>query len=265
LAARTAAAANERVEAAKAPHVEVDRARVAEQRSRVELQSTRSTLEAARRSLAAMWGSDDGSFNDQALGDVQGRLADLPVPGEFAALAARLTGNPDFLRFASEERLRDAQLRLAATQRRADLTVGAGVRRLQAGHDFALVASVSMPLFSGRRAEGVIAEAAARRDAVGAERTAAMVKARAELHALHRQLQDAVDIVRSLDGTIIPTMEEALRETQYAFERGRYSYLELVDAQREYLAVQSERIDASTLAQLLANEIERLTNAPLNP
>jgi cobalt-zinc-cadmium efflux system outer membrane protein len=58
-------------------------------------------------------------------------------------------------------------------------------------------------------------------------------------------------------------MEEALQETQYAFERGRYSYLELVDAQREYLAVQRERIDAAALAQVLAIEIERLTNAPL--
>ena len=72
-------------------------------------------------------------------------------------------------------------------------------------------------------------------------------------------------MAQSLETTTIPTMEEALRETEYAFERGRYSYLELVDAQREYLAVQSERIDASTLAQLLAAEIERLTNAPLAP
>jgi cobalt-zinc-cadmium efflux system outer membrane protein len=109
----------------------------------------------------------------------------------------------------------------------------------------------------------VIDEAAARRDAVGAQRDAALVKARAALYALHRQLQDAVAIARQLESTTIPVMEEALRETQYAFERGRYSYLELIDAQREYLALQSERIDASTLAHLLAIEIERLTNAPL--
>ena len=265
LAVSTARGANERVEAAKAPHVELDRARVAEQRSRVELQSARTGLDAARRSLAAMWASDDSSLNGQPIGEVQGRLGNLPAPGEFGPLVTRLTASPDFLRFASEERLRDAELRLAATQKRADLTVGGGVRRLQLGHDFALVASVSIPLFAGRRSEGVIAEAAARRDALGVEREAAMIKAKADLYALYRQLQDAVAIVQQLESTTIPTMEEALQETQYAFERGRYSYLELVDAQREYLAVQSERIDASTLAQLLAIEIERLTNAPLAP
>jgi cobalt-zinc-cadmium efflux system outer membrane protein len=263
LAASTAAAADERVQAARAPHVELDRARVAEQRARLQLQSTRSSLEAARQSLAAMWGSDDATLEGQPLADVRGELFSLPATGDFTALIARLSQSPDFLRFATEERLRDAELRLATTQRRADLTVGGGIRRMQAGNDFGLVASVSIPLFAGKRADGAIAEAAARRDAVGVEREAALTRAKAELFALHRQLRDAVAIAQSLESTTIPTMEEALTETQYAFERGRYSYLELIDAQREYLALQSERIDASTLAHLLAIEIERLTNAPL--
>jgi cobalt-zinc-cadmium efflux system outer membrane protein len=265
LAASTAAAADERVQAARAPHVELDRARVAEQRARLQLQSTRSSLEAARQSLAAMWGSDDATLEGQPLADVRGELFSLPATGDFTALIARLSQSPDFLRFATEERLRDAELRLATTQRRADLTVGGGIRRMQAGNDFGLVASVSIPLFAGKRADGAIAEAAARRDAVGVEREAALTRAKAELFALHRQLRDAVAIAQSLESTTIPTMEEALTETQYAFERGRYSYLELVDAQREYLAVQSERIDASSLAQVLATEIERLTNSPLAP
>lgn len=265
LAATTARAADIRVQAARAPHVELDRARVAEQRAGIELQSTRTQLEAARRSLAAMWGSDDGTLDGRLLGDVQAQLFRMPEAGDYAGLVSRLSESPDFLRFASEERLREAELRLASTQRRADLTVGGGVRRLQAGGDYALVASFSMPLFAGRRAESFIAESAARRDAVGAERQIALVRAKAQLFALHRQLQDSIAIVQSLDTTTIPTMEEALRETEYAFERGRYSYLELVDAQREYLAVLSERIDASTQAQLLSIELERLTNAPLAP
>ena len=69
-----------------------------------------------------------------------------------------------------------------------------------------------------------------------------------------------------MQATVLPRMEEALKETQYAFERGRYGYLELVDAQREFLDAQADRIEAATQAQLLIAEIERLTNAPLaNP
>jgi len=263
LAERTVQAADLRVRAAKAPHVELDRATVALERARLNLRGTRSRLNAAGRSLAAMWGADDASIDGRSLGEVRGDLFQLPQVEDFAALIARLQAGPDFLRFASEERLRDAELRLAATQRRPDITLGGGLRRLQESRDVALVASVSIPLFSGRRAESYIAEAAARRDAVGAAREAALVKARAQLYGLYQELREAVTTVNALDATLIPKMEEALKETEYAFERGRYSYLELVDAQREYLDVQRARIEAGAQTQILATEIERLTNAPL--
>ncbi len=99
---------------------------------------------------------------------------------------------------------------------------------------------------------------------MGAERQAALVRARANLYALHRQLRDAVTH-RAHRWRPPPSRrwKKRCEETAYAFERGRYSYLELVDAQREYLAVQAERIDASALAQTIAIEIERLVNAPL--
>jgi outer membrane protein, heavy metal efflux system len=263
LAQNTVQAADLRVRAAKAPHVELDRATVALERARLDQRGTRSRLEAARRSLAAMWVAEDAMVDGRRFGPVRGDLYRLPTAEDFGPLIARLQANPDFLRFASEERLRDAQLRLAARQRRSDIVVGGGLRRLQESHDTALVASFSIPLFSGRRAESFIAEAAARRDAVGVAREAAMVKARAQLYALHRELREAAATVDALETTVAPRMEEALSETQYAFERGRYSYLELVDAQREYLDVQRARIEAGERAQLLAIEIERLTNAPL--
>jgi cobalt-zinc-cadmium efflux system outer membrane protein len=123
-----------------------------------------------------------------------------------------------------------------------------------------------MPLFAGRQAHSAMAEAAARRDAVGAKRDAALTRARAELFALYSDLQEAAARVGALQTTVLPRMEEALQETRYAFERGRYGYLELVDAQREFLDAQAERIEAAAQAQLLITEIERLTNAPLaNP
>ncbi len=262
-AERTVRAADLRVRAAKAPHVELDRATVALERVRLEQRSTRSRLDAARRSLAAMWAVDDATLDGKPLGEVRGDLFRLPEVEDFAGLITRLQANPDFLRFASEERLRDAELHLAATQRRSNIELGGGLRRLQSTRDTALVATFSIPLFSGRRAESFIAEAATRRDAVGVARDAALVNARAQLYALYRELQEAAATVTALDATVVPKMAEALKETEYAFERGRYSYLELVDAQREYLDVQRARIEAGAQAHLLATEIERLTNAPL--
>jgi cobalt-zinc-cadmium efflux system outer membrane protein len=86
----------------------------------------------------------------------------------------------------------------------------------------------------------------------------------ATLYELHQQLSRSIEDVRALKDDIRPRSAEALSETQRAYERGRYSYLELVDAQREYLAVQAALIAAAANAHLLRVEIERLTNSPVS-
>ena len=60
-------------------------------------------------------------------------------------------------------------------------------------------------------------------------------------------------------------MESALKNTEYAFERGRYSYLELTDAQQELLDLRGTLIDAAALYHLTRIEIERLTGAAVSP
>ncbi|HXC60058.1 MAG TPA: TolC family protein, partial [Steroidobacteraceae bacterium] len=254
LAQSTLEAARLRVQAARAPHVEEDRATVALERSRLEVRSLRSRLEAAKRSLAATWAADDATIDGRAFGDLSGDIYRLPELEAFSILVARIQSNPDFLRFASEERLRESELRLAATQKRSDMRFSGGLRYFGESGDVGLMASFSMPLFAGRRAQSAIAEAAARRDAVGAAREAALTRARAQLFAFYSDLREAQARVVALQSTILPRMEEALQETQYAFDRCRYGYLELVDAQREFLDAQSNRIEAAAQAQLLIAE-----------
>ena len=262
-AVKTVAASERRVNAAKAPHAELDRARIARDRYRLEERAAQVDLDTARKQLAATWGESQPVIDGQLIGEVQADLFALPPTGDFAELVTRLAANPDFLRFASEARLRDAELRLAASQRKPDVTLAAGVRQLQDSDDQAFVASLSIPLFSGRRAESLVAEAQANREFVDAERRVAEVKAQATLYELHQQLTRAVQEARTLQDDIQPRSAEALKETEYAYERGRYSYLELVDAQREYLAVQAALIEAAASAHTLRAEIERLTNTPL--
>lgn len=264
LANKTVAASELRVNAAKSPHAELDRARIALDRLRLEERSALVDLDISRKQLAATWGESQPVINGQIFGEVQADLFTLPPVSNFEELATRLAANPDFLRFASEARLRDAELRLAASQRQPDVTLRAGLRRLEATKDQAFVASLSVPLFSGRRAESFVAEAQSHRDLVDTERRIAEVKAQATLYELHRQLSRAVEQAQTLKDDIQPRSAEALKETEYAYERGRYSYLEFVDAQREYLAVQATLIEAAASAHTLRVEIERLTNAPLS-
>lgn len=263
LAEHTVVASERRVNAAKSPHAELDRARIALDRAKLDERGARIELDAARRQLAATWGETELTLNGTPVGDVKADLYALPPAGSFADLVAGLAGNPDFLLFASEARLRDAELRFAASQRKPDVTLGAGVRHIEESNDQAFVLSVSMPLFPARRADPLQAEARANRELVDAERRLAEVRTQATLYELHQQLQHLIQEGRTLRDDIQPRSAEALEETEYAYERGRYGYIELVDAQREYLAVREALIEAAASAHTLRAEIERLTNAPL--
>jgi cobalt-zinc-cadmium efflux system outer membrane protein len=258
LAEENVTAATARVAAARAPEVELRRARVTSARAAVEQEHAEHELLTSRRKLAAMWGDSEATFER-----VSADLYALPPSEGYEALLARLAGNPDFARFASEERLRDAELRVAEAHARTNLTVRGGVRILHETNDEALVFGVTLPLFAGSRARSEIAAAQAQREETAAEREAHRVRAEAQLFELFQELRHAVTEAGVLRATVLPEMEAALEATRYAFERGRYSYLEWVDAQRELVEVQRALIDASTNAHLYRTEIERLTGEPL--
>jgi cobalt-zinc-cadmium efflux system outer membrane protein len=258
LADENVAAATTRVAAARAPEVELRRARITRARAAVEQEHAEHELLASRRLLAAMWGDSDATFER-----VSADLYTLPPSEGYETLVARLVDSPDFARFASQERLRDAELRLAEAHARSSLAVRAGVRELHETNDESFVFGVTLPLFSRSRARSEIAQAQALREQTAAEREAHRVKAEAQLFELFQELGHAITESEVLRSSVLPEMEAALEATRIAFERGRYSYLEWVDAQRELVEVRRQLIDASVNAHLYRTEIERLTGEAL--
>jgi cobalt-zinc-cadmium efflux system outer membrane protein len=259
LAEENIAATTARVAAARAPEVELRRARVTRARAATEQEHAEHELAISRRKLAAMWGDSDATF-----GRASADLYALPPSEDYVALLARLEESPDFARFASEARLRDAELRIAEAHARANLTVRAGLRFLHDTDDQALVFGVTLPLFAESRARSEIAVAQAESRQTTAEREAHRVRAAAQLFELVQELRHAITEADVLRTSVLPEMEAALEATRYAFERGRYSYLEWVDAQTELLEVRRALIDASANAHLYRTEIERLTGEPLS-
>jgi cobalt-zinc-cadmium efflux system outer membrane protein len=126
-----------------------------------------------------------------------------------------------------------------------------------------VVLNFSMPLAFGNRNSGAIREATIRRDQVEVDRQAALESTQAELFEFHQSLQQARAEVTALRSQLIPQAEAALQQMQYGYERGRFSYLELADAQRELLLMRREAIAAAATYHRLLAEIERLTRTPL--
>ena len=259
LAQKTSAAVDRRVEAAKSPLAERDRAAAALERAKVADAHAEHLLVTARYELAATWGANQPDFVD-----VQARLFELPPIADFETLVTELEMSPDFTRYLAEGRLRDSEITLALASRLPGLEVGAGVRQFRATNDTGMVFSVGLPLPVFNRNQGQIAEAQARKAGTEAVRKAALLKARTQLFTNYRELIDRNREVVALSERAVPRMESALKNTEYAYERGRYSYLELVDAQRELLAAKRELISAAEQYHLTLIEIERLTGTAMS-
>lgn len=246
-----------RVKAAHSPEVELHRARVALARARVEQEHAEHELQTSRRKLAAMWGARDADD----FGMVRADLFVLPQVGDYDELVRTLAQSPDFLRFATQTRQREAEIRLVEAKARGSITASAGARWISEGDDAALVAGLSMPLFARRQAQPALDEAHALREAVDAEQAGARVKAEASLFELVQELRHGITEAEVLRDEVLPQMEAALEATGYAWQRGRYGFLEWTEAQRERVAIQRALIEAAAKAHLCQVEIERLTGA----
>lgn len=256
LAEKTVEAARLRVRAAKVPEAELDRAEAALSRTRLEHEDVEHELLTSRRQLAALWGDTEAAF-----GEARGQLRQLPALAPYESLTTRIRSNPSLLKFSSETRLREAELKLAEQRRKPAWTLSAGLRRFEAGDDFAGVLGLAIPLPFRDRSEGLIATTQAQLDQVDARREATHVRMLTQLFELFQEMQHARHAAETLDTEVLPRVQRALQQTEYAYERGRYSYLELVAAQRELLEVKRARIQAAVDAHGYATEIDRLTGA----
>jgi outer membrane protein, heavy metal efflux system len=258
LAQQTLDALQPLVEAGQTPASEQARASAALELARLSTAHAQATLNAARIDLASMWSNGVPAF-----AGVGADLLEVGDAGELNDLLIGLEQKPDILLFAGEERLLDAQVREAQSEQRGTLQWTAGVRHLREAGDTAFVFGASMPLGSRERASGAIATAQANLQEVASRRAVALNRMQAQLRGLHLQLTQAVLEVNTLRDAVLPQLDSALQQTRDAYLGGRYSYVDLVSAQQEYLDAERALIDAATDAHLLRTEIERLSGAPL--
>lgn len=247
------------VDAGQVPVAERERAAAAVARVTLELNHARASVEAERIDLAGTWASQQPEFTT-----VSADLLNVGDAGDLNALMIGLEDRPDIQLFASEERLQQAQLVEAQSERRGNVQWSAGMRYLSEPGDVGFVLGANMPLGAQQRASGAIAKAQANIDEVSALRADSLNRLRTQLSVLHVRLSQAIAETNGLRDTVLPPLNRALEASRTAYLGGRYGYLELAAAQNEVLAAELALIEAATDAHLLRAEIERLSGAPLN-
>lgn len=256
LARRARTQAQRRVDAGAAPASEAARADIALAEAELELEHAEHELKATRVSLASLWGERQPGFS-RARAD----LYTLPPADDLDALVAALMRNPQLRRLADQHRIADARRRLAAARQSTDVTLSGGVRRREAMNDTAFVLGLSVPLGSDARAQPGIRAAQAEAAASQRELEAARRELYAVLYGRYQELQHARTELDSLRERILPAAESALSDIRNGYGRGRYSYLELVDAQRGLIQHRRRAIRAAEQYHRHLIEIERLTGS----
>jgi len=254
LAEQTATVVRRRVTAGRTPDADLARAEAELSRVRLDLEDIEHTLRVSNRRLASQWGVTRPDF-----AHVSGNVRSLPTPDAFSDLLARVDQTPNITRFFGEQRLREAELRLAEADARPDWRITAGVRRLELSDDQALIAGITIPLATRNRNQGRIAEARARLAMTDADQTATRVQIETQLYAFYQELQHSLHRATVLRENILPRIERALVDTQRAYDAGRYGYFELRVVQAELLNARAELVEASVDAHRNVIEIERLT------
>lgn len=251
---RTVAGARRRLQAGASPESVVFTAEAALARAELDRDRAGQRLIAARQHLAALWGERDPDFEVVA----RDPLA-LPAIDDFSALAALVQDTPELAQFADEQRIREARLQLARSDRAADLDWQIGVRRSQATDDFGLVGSVSMPLGNRSRAQPGIRVAEAELASLEIERETkglALYSTLAEAHGRYRVAQLEVQRLRN---EVLPKLGQAETAAERAYRAGAISYLEWAQLQSERTAARRQQLDVALDAQRALIEIQRLT------
>lgn len=254
LAERSVEAVRRRVRAGQAPRAELARAEAELATERLARDDVTHELVTAYHRLAAEWGATEPDF-----ARVEGDLLALPAVTSYDALVAGLEENPQLARYASEERLARASLRLAEVRKWPTLRPSLGVRRHEASDDWALVAGVSVPIPVLNRGQGAVTRSRASIERTRAEADAARVRLRTTLFALYEELEHYLHRAETLREQVIPRLSEALDGTRRGYERGRYGYFELRSVQVDLLRAENELLDASAGAHRLVVALERLT------
>ncbi|MCY1429637.1 Cobalt-zinc-cadmium resistance protein CzcC [compost metagenome] len=213
---------------------------------RLELGRAEQALTVAYQQLAAATGAPMAEFS--RVESVGKQEPDVPSRTQ---LLERLEQTPDMRLARTQIDQTDAALNLARRQRIPDLTVSVGSQYDEAERERVNVVGLSLPIPLFDRNQGNILAAARRADQARDQRNGAELRLRSEVIQALAQWSTAAQEVQDFDRSILPSAQQAVDAATRGFERGKFAFLDVLDAQRtlvaarlQYLQAQAQRSEA---------------------
>lgn len=205
----------------------------------------------ARATLGRFWiGTSDFTLDPA---DFEDTSAARDVAGEAAAI--------DLAVLAAQRDVAQARVRVEQARATPDATVSVGVRHFWEGQDLGLVVGGSIPLGRYDRNEAAIDRA--RFDGLAAEADMAALREEREREIARLQVllaSRALEARRIADETL-PQAERAVALVRDGFNRGGFTYNDVIAAQTALLATRARRVAVLKQFHLDRARLDRLTGA----
>lgn len=247
-----------RVDAGAASPAEVARAQVAADLVKADRERALASLAIYRRELASLMGVNNPDF-----GPVVGDFATVTTPPAFASVIGALETNPQLVRWTAVRAQRDAELLAARLKPLPDVRVTGGWRHYRDTGDNAVRVGISVPIPLFDRNTGGIIEAQENRAKADAESLAARAALTLTLGRAYETLVGANKEIRILRSSAIPTIRRAVEAIESGYSQGRFSLLEVLDAQNAATQAALREVDALISYHTSVAILEGLTGVPL--
>jgi cobalt-zinc-cadmium efflux system outer membrane protein len=244
------------VDAGAFSQAETGRAHVASDLVKADRERVRTTLASARRELAVLMGDTSPKYSA-----VSGRLEAVGRPPSFQSVVAAIEANPQLVRWTAVYAQRNAELLMARLRPYPDVRLSAGWRHFNDTGDDAVRLGISIPIPVFDQNQGNIISAEQSLERTSAEREANRAALIVLAGRAYDSLQGALRELAILRDSTIPKARQAADAIFEGYGQGRFSLLEVLDAQasvaqarlREQEAQQNFHIAVATIEGLVGN------------
>lgn len=255
IATTTKDTTTKRVLAGKISPVEESKAKVAEASLKIDLANANQQLDISKQRLASLWSKSEGQTDYIVVGDLE-NLKELPNQSE---LIAQLADSPRLKKAALAIKEKQAISNIELSKQTPDVTVSLGAQRNEelGGITQAMIGlSIPIPVFD--KNQGNLLSAKAREYQSIDEKTALENQLQTELKDAYSRRQLQVEASNMYKQDILQGAQIAYEAARKGFEFGKFSFLEVLDAQRTLFQAKMQFIQTLTMAHLAEADIQRI-------
>lgn len=247
-----------RVLAGKVSPVEETKAKVAEAGLKIDLANTSQQLASAKQRLGSLWakGLESNSHIDYiAVGELE-KLNNIPTLDD---LMTQLVDSPRLKKASLSITQKQTLSAIELSKQTPDVTLSLGAQRNEelGGITQAIIGlSIPIPLFD--KNQGNLQSAKAREFQALDEKTALENQLQSELADAYSRRQLQVDAASMYKNDILQGAQSAYEAARKGFEFGKFSFLEVLDAQRTLFQAKTQFIQTLALARQAEADMQRI-------